>query len=240
MARIGIIVCTFNDFHLSQTMYSSLAASMPVDEPYALVCIDGGSTDDSVDFWQSKCSVLGPHDPDVLRTFGRTPEQMKSFAACLNLGIEYLEECDYIVQIHPDMVFIQPGWANKMAEYLDDHPDVGRVASEQLVHASIEDIMKRKERPGNNPCMCFPKATIEKLNRKYGYVYDEGFTRAGGWEDWDLNRRIIALGLRVMITPTAVIKHPGMSSRKYPGSAKAETYNAQHYFKKYGDYKCPV
>jgi len=216
-----------------------MVASMP-DEQYALVCVDGGSTDDSVAFWRSKCSVLGPHDPDVLRGLGRTPQQMQSFAACLNLGIEYLEGCDHIVQIHPDMIFPQHGWANKMAQYLDEHPDVGRVASEQIVNATVEQAMAKPERPGNNPCVMFPKATIDKLNRKYGYVYDEEFKLAGGFEDWCCNRRILALGLRVMITPTAVIKHVGMQSRKYPGSHKAESFNARHYFKKYGDYKAPV
>ena len=237
---IGIITVTFNDLHLSQQMYPSLAASMPVDEPYALVCVDGGSTDGSVDFWQSKCSVFGPHDPDILRTFGRTPEQMQSFAACLNLGIEYLEECDHIVQVHPDMTFPQPGWANKMAQYLDEHPDVGRVASEQCVNATIEEVMARPERPGNNPCMMISGATIKKLKRKYDYVYDEGFLLACGGEDWDINFRIIKLGLRVMITPTAAIRHPGMLSRKRSGIDKETAHNMRHYFKKWGTYQPPV
>lgn len=237
--RIGIVVVTMNDLHLSKEMAPTLIPSMG-DTAYNLVCVDGGSTDGSVEFWQKYCQVIGKHDIPALKDLGYEPHQLQSFAACLNLGMKSMyNEVSCFVQLHPDMTFPYQGWADVLADYLENHPDVGRVAADEYNKQPIKP-GDRNERAGNNPCIMLSKVAAQALIDNDGYIYDEAYMQAGGWEDWDIHRRLMKLGFKIMITPDAVIQHPGMMTRKRPGSHIAQGKNALHYFKKFGDYKCPV
>ena len=237
---IGFCVVTYNDIHLSRQMYQSLIASLGSDS-FALACVDGGSTDDSTVFWQTKCKVLHAGDNEtemILRNKNKSSDLFNRFSFCLNLGFEYLLQdpvITHIVQIHPDMRFPQKNWAENMASFLDQHDDVGRVGADQL----STPVNQRKERLGNMPCEMWPRKVLDMLIEKDGCIYDENFEAAGGYEDWDINRRLMKYGMRVMITPTAVIEHPGMLSRKN-NSVEYERKNAGYYFKKWGDYKASL
>jgi len=251
---IGLLVVSFNDLGLSQRMYPSLVESMTPDTQYGLLCVDGGSSDGSVAFWQSKCEVIGEQNRDYLVKSGRQPQEFNHLSVCLNVGLsDYLErEAEYIVWIHPDHLFPQVGWLDKLVEYMKRHPEVGKGAADelvkkvdtQLINGPTEELTKvgavGQERPGNAQLVIWPAWALAKMKEKYGYLYDERFTGIGGYEDWDFNRRIIEMGYKVVITPEARVQHIGMGTRHKTGKLIDEQNNVRQYHRKWGDTNNPV
>jgi len=99
-------------------------------------------------------------------------------------------------------------------------------------------------RPGNSCPWIIRKKALDELLIRDGCYFDEQYEYCGGYEDWDLNRRLIDNGHKVLITTKARVKHEGMVSRKKPRKISAYSNagraNADRYTKKWGDTKCPV
>lgn len=228
----ALILTTFpgDEDELGQ-WYDSLIQSLP-GCTYGLVAVDGGS-EKCREMLGSVCEVLGPY-PDL------TVALNKGIEHCL--GTFYEEggiwqftrsDIDPIVWVHPDMRFPEPNWIGKLLEYLEKNPDVAKVSPVLQEVGGVE-------RPGNQcPWVLRTSAVRDLLNRDR-MVFDPVYTGCGGYEDWDLNRRLMSLGYRVMISDCTTVSHRSMGTRSKHNTDVAARTNSGYYNRKWGDSKCPV
>jgi len=240
---VGLIMTTCNDLELAHRAYESLCASMFLEYAWAFLVVDSGSTDGTVEYFQEKMvKVFGPHIPEYYPT--------KHMCQALNAGIKmYLgydpdtkeftqrDYVNYIGWIHPDMTFPQTQWLPELVKVCKENPEYGKLSPDEWQFNLAED------RPGNGCPWIMPVSVLLELWEKDGTFLDENFKYTQNYDDWDLNRRVINMGYKVMITPRAKIKHEGMGTRKEhqdPKYRRAAYHNAAYYTKKWGDCTCPV
>lgn len=235
---VGYLVVSYNDLALSEKMYPSLVTSIPANTPWGIQVVDGGSTDGSLKFWSSKSSIIGPNN-EYREMFykNRKDEDYRSLAVCLNDGISAFmrnPQINYICHIHPDMEFPEEGWTNKMVEHMQKNQDVAKLGVRIM---GADD--GAGEGPGNQCPWMIHRSTIEKLLEKDGHVFDEKYIGIGGYEDWDLARRLVSMGQRVWITNDTRVKHIGAGTRFGPGrNTNPEMHhNAMYYQQKWGTNK---
>ena len=246
---VGLLVCSYNDRDLSEEMYPSLLASIQPESPpfgWGIVCVDAGSTDGSVDFWEGNCPVIHKDNmqllgPGMLNMDG---EDLKHLSKALNAGFKLMmlgdaegkHKYDYICHIHPDMKFPQANWLETLTKYMDDNPDVAKLAAD---YASLPE-SARTERPGNQCPWIMRVTAAQELIDDDGFIFDPGYIGIGGLEDWDINARLINLGYKVWITPTVVVEHEGMGTRKRHDTNADATANRKYYHEKWGAFSPPV
>lgn len=241
---VGVLVCSYNDLDLSQKMYSSLLGSF--GEPYAwgLICVDAGSEDGSVAFWEGKCPTIHKDNDQLLRLLNIKGEDLRHLSHALNAGIALItlgdskefQKYDYICHIHPDMLFPQKKWLESMVSYMDEHKDVAKLAAE---YATTPE-GARQERPGNGCPWALRTKAVMELIEKDGFVFDPEFRDCGGLEDWDCNARLMNLGYKVWINPHVIVDHAGMGTRKKHDNNQAAVYNSNYYHQKWGIHEPPV
>lgn len=236
---VGFLVVSYNDLELSKKMYPSLVNSIPSNTPWGLQVVDGGSTDGSEKFWAGKCPIIGPSSFEEMRAFypNRKPEDYRSLAVCLNDGIaSYLRNpsITHICHIHPDMEFPEVGWSEKMVQHMQKNQDIGKLS---VRIAGADD--GAGDSSGNQCPWIISRSVCEKLIEKDGFVFDENYIGIGGYEDWDLARRLVGMNYRVWITNDTRVKHVGAGTRFAPGrNTNPEMHhNAMVYQKKWGTNK---
>lgn len=235
---VGFLVVSYNDLELSKKMYPSLVSSMPPGTAWGLQVVDGGSTDGSLDFWSRVSPVIGPGN-EHMKVFypNREDEDYKKLSVCLNDGIAAFlrnTQINYVCHIHPDMEFPEVGWAEKMLEHMQKNQDVAKLGVR---------IMGQDDGAGDssgNQCpWMMHRSILEQLIEKDGFVFDEKYIGIGGYEDWDLARRLVAMNHRVWITNDTRVKHIGAGTRFGPGrNTNPEMHhNAMLYQQKWGTNK---
>lgn len=235
---VGFLIVSYNDLKLSEKMWPSLVSSMPANTAYGIQVVDGGSTDGSTKFWWTKSSIIGPCEEKTFETFpNRKPEDYRSLAVCLNDGITaFLKnmQINYICHIHPDMEFPEEGWSQKMVDVMRKNPDIGKLA---VRIAGADD--GAGDGPGNQCPWMMHRSTLEKLIEKDGYVFDEKYIGIGGYEDWDLARRLVNMNQRVWITNDTRVKHVGAGTRFGEGrnTNREMAHNAAYYQQKWNTNK---
>lgn len=137
--------------------------------------------------------------------------------------------------IHTDMTFPSP-WITPLLDRLAEDETIGKISPCNLRDGGV-GTMNAVEREGNECPWIIPREIFEA-----GVMFDENFVDCGGREDWALNREIMKLGKRCVISPVGWIMHQAMQTRwKYQTSnPSACAHNATYYFKKYGTYDAPV
>lgn len=239
-----LMLTTCNDLRIAEASYESLKHSHELRYRWGFLVIDSGSTDGTVEFFQKRHEkVYGPHTPDFYPT--------EHLCQALNAGIKtilgydpdenefkHLDYCGYIGWVHADMEFPQLGWLEKLVEICEKNSDYGKLSPDDIgLPPAAED------RPGNSCPWIMPVSALMALWEKTGTFFDEEYLFTQSYDDWDLNRSLIGLNYKVMITPHVRIKHEGMGTRKDHKDQKyQEAYfkNKQHYKQKWGDLKCPV
>lgn len=227
MPSVGLILTTFNDMPEAGEAYNSLILTH-AEYPFDLVVVDAGSSDDTVDFF---CASQAE----------RVIQQECHLSEALNLGIDHFigRGVNYIGWVHPDMEFPQTDWLRIMVTILAGDRSIGKLGADSLGRCG-EDL-----RSGNTcPWVC-PTKTLGALRDRDGFCFDEQFVFCGGYEDWDLNRRIIQAGQSVLITSQAQIQHESMVSRNKPREGVSDYHNAgrinaEKYTEKWGDCDPPV
>lgn len=224
----GIVLTTFNDLDISLKMLETLPQTMIQHD--RLFVVDGGSKDGGVDFWNRR---YGP-----VFTADSTGKPLHHLSVALNVGINAAikERYQFVAWIHADMKFNEDErWLTKLIKKLHDDPSLGKVSPE-CVNDSSRSI--GPERPGNSCPWVMRSETLLKIaamRKQRGGLhskaplhenefFNERYVGIGGREDWDLNNFVIDLGLKVIITPDAVVWHEGMGTRKRRDT-NAEAYH---------------
>jgi len=264
---VGLIMTTWNDCDAFSAAYDSLFRSMPslatnggVPYGWGFCVVDGGSGPEELECIKDFCSRR------TLALFGEAPD----LTDALNVGIKYFTggsdgyplsiKLPYIGWVHPDMLFPDLGWVPKLVKYLDDHPDVGKVSPIVRRFDEVPEDLRKEggepfkawlaqqmredtERPGNQCPWIMPLRALKAVEMGKDMWFDPGYKGVANYDDWDLNRRLIDAGFKVMITPETIVIHEGMGTRKtktHEDNAPLERHNAQYYFDKFGDSRCPV
>lgn len=235
---VGFLVVSCNDLELSKKMYSSLVSSVPANNAFAIQVVDAGSTDGSVEFWQRKSAIIGPSEQQTFTLFSkRKPQDYKSLAVCLNDGMTSFlrnNQIDFICHIHPDMEFPETGWMNKMIDCMKKDLSIAKLG----VRLAGQDD-GAGDGPGNQCPWMMRRAHLEQIIKEDGAVFDEGYVGIGGYEDWDLARRIVNRGWKVWITNDTRVKHIGAGTRFAVGrnTNPEMQHNAHYYQRKWGTNK---
>ena len=239
---VGLMLTTCNDAPMAKVMYPSLMASMPSMYRWAFFVIDSGSSDDAVAYFKSKHEkIYGPHTPDFYPTF----HQVDALNAGIKTYLGYdpdkneftkLDYIGYIGWVHADMEFPNKGWLGDLVKVAEEHPEYGKLGPDDWGRPVLED------RPGNQCPWIMPVSALMALWKKDGFFFRSGYQCVGEYADWDLNRRLINMGLKVMITSRVHVKHEGMGTRKLQKGEKfhqVNLANASLYGKTWGDYNAP-
>jgi hypothetical protein len=156
----------------------------------------------------------------------------QSLCESLNEGFSHFRErsFDYIGWIHPDMLFDDPEWLNGLLTELRCWPKVGKVCS-----ANTRDPLPATMIDGHEQCYLIRRLALDEIG-----LFDEGYLGIGGYEDWDMNRRLINAGWRVVTTPRSLVYHVGMGTRSKRDTDADARANADYYFTKWGTREPPV
>jgi len=233
---LGVFVISYNDIKLLPDMYTSFVNNMPTGMPYSMLGLDVGSNDGSFDYLQERMFTIHKNNRDTWDSIiiGFKDEDFKHLSRCLNFGFELLmkNKCTHILWLHPDVKSIQQGWTDVLMNYMNNNPKIAKLAPR------IKGVDETAQDDIGNACPFIITADIcQKLKDKYGYIYDPEYIGIGGYEDWDINKRIVDLGYDVYITNKAAVEHEGMGTRKNMDTVLEQKYNSNIYYKKYGTYK---
>ncbi len=268
---VGLILTTCNDLELTKIMFPSLQRSMGTGYPFMLIAIDSGSTDGTLQYlWDRRVPVFGPHLPKnkfpyqtehlcqalnagLKMYLGHNPnmdafEETDSPGTKMYLGhdsgMSVFEKKDaqgYIGWVHADMKFPEEGWLEKLVQICDDDPTIGKLGPDDWNAPKLPEA--ERLRPGNQCPWIMPVHALLKLWEKDGMLFDENYWFTQNFDDWDLNRRLINYGYKVLIVNDVRMKHEGMGTRKNhqdPKYQEAARHNQLYYMRKWGDRKCPV
>jgi GT2 family glycosyltransferase len=131
--------------------------------------------------------------------------------------------------VHPDMKF-EDKWLSELVAAFEKYPEAGKVCSWNP--CTQGEPLSDKPMPGHQQAYIIRKSVLFQIG-----LFNEEYLAVGGWEDIDMNRRILLDGFRVLIIPSSRVWHPGMSTRSLTDHSKAASYNTKLYRKKWGDSK---
>lgn len=135
-------------------------------------------------------------------------------------------EVAWLSSIHNDMEFPHP-WMAALVKLLEADPTLGKICP-----INLRDGEHQLEREGNETPWVMRKEVWEQIGG-----CDEHYIGGGSCGDWDENRRIVNLGLKVIITPDAQVFHHAMLTRAKYGTtnSSADHHNREYYRQKWGD-----
>jgi GT2 family glycosyltransferase len=207
-ARVTIAMSVFNQLALTRACMESLRATT---EPFRLVVIDNGSTDDTPRFFE------GFEYPYPL-CFERNPEN-RSVIATLNRAWR-LAETEYLCFLHNDTELVEPAWLARLLATLAE-PAAGlaglegvkrlrrngRYVGRTLVHSFAAGPTVRAPREEvavvDSVCMCLSRALLEEVGG-----LDEGYGFYHGL-DRDLSLAVRELGRRCFVVLAPFVHHGG-------------------------------
>lgn len=227
--KIGLVLLTVND---AEILPACLGTLLQTEQPpeFRVLALDINSTDNSLEILQQFQKKGLPMD-----IVGA--EEYVSLSEALNYGFDHFrcqEEYEYVGWVHPDMEFIQPTWLRNLHKELQDREDIGKISA-----ANFRDVVPDDVIPGHEQCYILRKDILHKIG-----LFDEKFIGIGGYEDWDLNRRIMnhagpAGPYKVMITPRSYVMHHGMQTRSRRDTTSEQQANGHYYYEKWGTWGPP-
>lgn len=167
-------------------------------------------------------------EPDVYWMFEPTDlARVKAFNASAAFLMQD-PEVRYLAAISHDMAFPRP-WLRQLVTRLESDRQIGKLAPMNLRDGDLGS-PNAGEREGDGCPWLMPRAVWESIGGE-----DENYQGAGQYADWDANRRIKNLGLKVLITPDAQILHHAESERwKYStANPEADAANRAYYARKW-------
>lgn len=202
----------------------------PFPEPrIGLVMIqhpDDPADDEAID------GLAGTHGFDFLTDLLFIDGDSRPLAEALNEGFDHFRRLgfDYIGWVHPDMRFDDPEWLAALVRELRSWPRVGKVCA-----ANTRDNVPTELIDGHEQCYLIRREVLDEIG-----LFDEGYVGIGGYEDWDIHRRMVNAGWRVCISPHAKVFHAGMGTRSKRDTTADQVANAHRYQEKWGTNLAPV
>ena len=217
-AAVTLVMVVFNQLPLTRACLLSLRATR---EPFELIVIDNGSTDETPAFFARG-------DAPVPVRFERG--EGGSVIAAWNRGWR-LAETDAVCLLHNDTEMVDPGWLGRLREALDA-PGVGlaglygakrvrgngRYAGRTIVHSLAEGPTVRapweEVAVVDGVCLCLRREVLEAVGG-----FDEGYGFFHGY-DRDLSFRVRERGLACVVA-RAPFHHRGGGTRTGGFAAEA-------------------
>ena len=211
-ARVTIAMSVFNQLALTRACLESLRATT---EPFRLVVIDNGSTDDTARVFERF------EYPYPLR-FERNGEN-RPVIATLNRAWR-LAETDYVCVLHNDTELVEPEWLARLVAALAE-PGAGlaglygvkrlrrsgRYVGRTIVHSLAEGPTVRppweEVAVVDSVCMCLPRALLEEVGG-----FDEGYGFYHGL-DRDLSFAVRERGRRCLVVRAPFVHHGGANEQ---------------------------
>ena len=227
--RVGLVMLTWDDADNLRRCLKTLAQTT---EPHYLFVVDNGSTDGTVDIVRDYMADNPRANLKVI------PEQ--SLAQALNYGFRAHTGdhpglvgnedmgVEYIGWIHPDHTFEWPDWLANLVAEMDAHPEWAKLGASEAGNQLSEP------RSGNSQCYIVRRSALEQVG-----LFDERMRDCGGYEDWLANWQMMQSGWKVMISPTAVVRHDAMSTRRRHDNVDAAKHNAEIYHSVTGTWDPP-
>jgi len=128
------------------------------------------------------------------------------------------------------------GWLPKLVAHLKAHPEIGKLAPELTQYQNHPTL---GDRDGNQCPWIMPTTALRKIEKDHKW-FDENFCGIGGMEDWDINKRIMAAGMKVSIVHSVVVEHTGMGTRAKKDTNLDALHNRRYFEQKWGNTQCPV
>jgi len=220
--KVGLVLITYNDAdNLKECLASLLSSKLAGGyQNFEILAIDMGSTDDTVTYLDNYAADL---NIEVYETGELLP-----LAQTLNFGFSSFRQrhdITYVGWIHPDMLFDHTDWLAQLVQDLASHPKIGKISA-----ANTRDNPPTDFIPGHEQCFIIRKEILNYIG-----LFDEGYVGIGGYEDWDMNRRILMHDdYKVMISPNAKVFHAGMATRSRRDTTADQIANANYYHNKWG------
>ena len=220
MERVTVVMSVYGRLELTRACLDSLRATT---EPFRLVVIDNGSTDETPRFFERLAY------PSPLR-FERN-ETNQPVIATLNRAWR-MAETEFICILHNDTEMLDPTWLERLLAPLAD-PDVGmtglygikrlrrdgRFVGRTIVHSLAEGPTVRPEGEEvaviDSVVMCLPRRLMEEVGG-----FDEGYGFYHGL-DRDLCFAVRERGRRC-VTVRAEFRHHGGGTRARDFSARPD------------------
>lgn len=226
----------FTKNQLDDTKQSLKSLEDHTNIPYKLIVVDNASSDNTVTYLTTNGYAVIANKEDTDGTVR------------LNQGLRYLladPSVEYIGFIHNDMLYY-PKWLERLLDHLNRTSLIGKLSPESLHeygnHPDFPDDPEFPERfmaqnqniyyPANACPWIMPRKVVEEVG-----LFDEGFIRVGGYEDWDYNNRILQKGYQVMITRGSAVWHPMNGTRSKYDESEATRINQGYYYYKWGTFK---
>lgn len=224
--KVGFVLLTKDDAEILPGALQSLRGTFG---HFDVAAFDMRSSDDSVMVLSQEASE---HRAGGQLTLAGILSWDTPLAEALNLGFRYLLEAgyDFIGWIHPDMRFDDPHWLEGLLHEMRCWEQLGKVCA-----ANTRDTLPADLVDGQEQCYLIRRSVLEEIG-----LFDERFVGIGGYEDWDMNQRILNAGYRVAITPRAQVFHKGMATRSRRDTTSEQIANAAYFESKWGSNACPV
>jgi len=215
----SIVLVTFNECDYTAACLDSIR--LRTDEPYELIVVDNGSTDETVAYLRSQ--------PDVTLIANA---DNRGFPAAANQGIRAARGQNILLLNNDTLV--TTGWLRRLLEVFDRHPEVGLVgpvsnhcSGRQVVIADYDRLESldgfawdwyqayRGQTVATDRlvgfCLLFRREVVERIG-----LLDEQFG-IGNYEDDDFCRRARAAGFGAMIAADTYIHHFGSRTFRASG-----------------------
>ena len=238
---VSIVMLTFNRLALTRRAIASLRAS--TRQPYELIVVDNGSTDDTPAF----LAALEGEGARVVRN-----PVNRGVAAGWNQGLR-LANGDCLMVLNNDVV-LTGDWLERMTRAAYDVPRAGLVGCRTNVAGGPQALLTGGEDPAGLPffahrhaaladrswfelprlvavALLWRRETFDRLGE-----FDERFTPAS-YEDDDYSLRSLQAGYRNIVANDAFIDHVGSASHLPNGIDFAEIRlaNCRRFIEKWGD-----
>lgn len=244
---VGFFMPVLNNIQLAEKVYESFINSMPLNYPFGLIVLDGGSDDGTFEYFQEKCVTYS----NVITSKEVIPENITGLckgtdevAIRMLLG-NYKKDEDrfahegdfgYIGYLHTDMEFRTVGWAKILVDICEKDEDIGIIGPRTEQNESMEEEFKF----ANVSPFIMPTRVVKDHYKNFGYLFDPQLWFQVGYCDWDLHlRNMVKLGYKSLVYRHVFVSHPMCGTRvdlhrKDPRRNSAFEENKRYWCKKWG------
>lgn len=191
---ISIITAIYNQLPMNKLYYESLQHA--TDGDYELIIVDNGSTDGSVEFFES----LGDH-VRVIRNDGNY-----SYPYCQNVGIRHAK--GEVFAFFNNDILLSPHWDTRLMQILghDGHEIMSLCSNQRMATQALTKQMEHRWKHIKNPILFLFGAGERSLRMMarlmYGASFDTWCDRL--WEHYGTQTRIGFAGSAVVMTKTGL------------------------------------
>ncbi len=244
---VGFFLPVLNNIKFAEGVYHSFVRSMPVGYPFAIIVMDGGSTDGTAEFFAANCETFS----NTLTSKEIIPENITGLCKLTdNVAVRMFfgdyegdearftreEDFGYIGYLHSDMEFRTEGWVGELVELCEQDDQVGIIGPRTEQNYDMPGRLKA----GNVCPMIMPIRVLKDHYKHFGYYTDPEFFFKVGYDDWDLHlRNMIRLGYKSLIYRDVYVSHPMCGTgpglfRADANRAVAFNHNRDYWCRKWG------